>query len=74
VVDSTGEATRRGLIPFPPLPALVMLPFVALWGLAVDQTFLAIVIGALDVGLAFWLLGRLPVRPSVRNLLTVAKK
>jgi hypothetical protein len=71
VVDATGEATGRGLIPFPPLPALVLLPFVALWGLAVDQTFLAIVMGALDVGLAFWLLGRLPVRPAVRNLLTV---
>jgi hypothetical protein len=71
VVGPDGEATGRGMIPFPPLPAVVLLPFVALVGLAVDQTFLAIVIGALDVALAFWLLGRLPVRPAVRNLLTV---
>ena len=71
VVDADGEPTGRGMIPFPPLPAVVLLPLVALLGLAVDQTFLAIVIGALDVGLAFWLLGRLPVRPAVRNLLTV---
>lgn len=71
VVDADGEPTGRGIIPFPPLPAVVLLPFVALLGLAVDQTFLAIVIGALDVGIAFWLLGRLPVRPLVRNLLTV---
>jgi hypothetical protein len=71
VLDERGAPTGRGMIPFPPLPAVVLLPFVALFGLAVDQTFLAIVIGALDVGVAFWLLGRLPVRPAVRNLLTV---
>ena len=71
VVDAQGEPTGRGMIPFPPLPAVVLLPFVALLGLAVDQTFLAILVGALDVGIAFWLLGRLPVRPAVRNLLTV---
>jgi hypothetical protein len=71
VVDEDGAATGRGMIPFPPLPAVVLLPFVALFGLAVDQTFLAILIGALDVAVAFWLLGRLRVRPVVRNLLTV---
>jgi hypothetical protein len=71
ILGSGGVATGRGLIPFPPLPAVVLLPFVAVWGLAVDQTFLAIVIGALDVALAFWLLGRLPVRPAVRTLLTI---
>jgi hypothetical protein len=71
VVDAAGEPTGRGMIPFPPLPAVVLLPLVALIGLAVDQMFLAILIGAVDVGLAFWLLGRLPVRPAVRNLLTI---
>jgi hypothetical protein len=71
VLDEAGNATGRGLIPFPPLPALVLLPFVAVFGLAADQAFLAVVIGALDVALAFWLLGRLPVRPLIRNLLTV---
>ena len=71
MVDETGSATGRGMIPFPPLPAVVLLPFVALFGLAVDQVFLAGIIGALDVALAFWLLGRLPVRPAVRNLLAI---
>ena len=70
VTDATGAATGRGTIPFPPLPAIVLLPFVALWGLAVDQTSLAILIGAFDVALVYWLLGRLAVRPSVRNALT----
>ena len=71
VVDADGVRTGRGMIPFPPLPAVVLLPFVALFGLAVDQGFLAVVIGALDVAVAFWLLGRLPLRPAVRNLLTI---
>jgi len=71
VAGDGGAPTGRGRIPFPPLPALVLLPFVALAGLATDQVLLGIVIGALDVALAFWLLGRLAVRPAVRNLLTV---
>ncbi len=71
VVDAAGNPTGRGTIPFPPLPALVLLPFVALGGLAVDQAVLVVLIGALDVAVAFWLLGRLGLRPLVRNLLTV---
>jgi hypothetical protein len=71
VVDASGAPTGRGMIPFPPLPAVILLPLVALFGLALDHTFLAIVIGALDVGLAFWLLGRLQVRPAVQDLLTL---
>jgi hypothetical protein len=59
------------MIPFPPLPAVVLLPFVAIWGMATDQAFLAVVLGALDVGLAFWLLGRVPIRPRLRAGLTV---
>jgi len=36
-------------------------------GMATDQAFLAVVLGALDVGLAFWLLGRVPIRPASRR-------
>ncbi len=54
------------MIPFPPLPAVVLLPFVAVFGLALDQVLFAVVIGALDVAVAFWVLGRLGVRPAVR--------
>ena len=66
-----GLPSGRGIIPFPPLPALVLLPFVAVFGFATDQVLLGAVIGAVDVGLAFWALGRLPVRPWVRVLVTV---
>lgn len=71
VIGADGLPTGRGLIPFPPFPAVVLVPFVAVFGLAVDQVLLAIVIGALDVGLAYWVLGRLRVRPAVRRLLTL---
>jgi hypothetical protein len=71
VLDSSGSETGRGMVPFPPLPAVILLPFVAIWGMATDQAFLAVVIGALDVGLASWLLGRLPIRAGLRAALTV---
>jgi len=71
VVDAAGNKTGRGMVPFPPLPAVILLPFVAIWGIATDQAFLAVVLGALDVGLAFWLLGRLPIRVGLRAALTV---
>ena len=71
-VDDQGRATGRALIPFPPLPAVVLLPFVAVFGLATNAALIATVLGALVVGLAFWMLGRLPVRPSVRLATTVA--
>ena len=71
VLDATGNQTGRGMIPFPPLPAVFLLPFVAIWGMATDETLLAVVLGAIDVGIAFWLLGRLPVRAGLRAALTI---
>ena len=71
LLDAAGNETGRGMVPFPPLPAVVLLPFVAIWGLATDQAFLAVVLGALDVGVAFWLLGRLPIRAGLRAALTI---
>jgi hypothetical protein len=71
VVDAAGNQTGRGMIPFPPLPAVILLPFVAIWGMATDQALLAVVFGALDVGIAFWLLGRVPIRARLRAALTV---
>jgi hypothetical protein len=72
LTDDDGFATGRALIPFPPLPAVVLLPFVAVFGLATNESLIATVLGALVVGLAFWMLGRLPVRPTVRIATTVA--
>ncbi len=49
----SGRPIGRALIPFPPLPALVLLPFVAVFGLTTDAALIATVLGALVVGLAF---------------------
>ncbi len=66
-----GETTGYALLPFPPLPAVVLMPFVAVWGLATDAQLIAAVIGAIDVAIAFWVLGRLPIRPRVRVATTL---
>ncbi len=71
VLGPNGEPTGRALLPFPPLPALVLLPFVALWGLATNAQVLAAILGALAVGAAWWMVGRLPVRPRSRIAATL---
>ena len=63
---ATTDGVPRGLIPFPPLPAVLLMPFVAMWGLATDGQMIFAILGALDVGLAWWVLGRLPLRTWVR--------
>jgi len=72
VVDDQDRPTGRALVPFPPLPAVVLLPFVAVFGLATNAALITTVLGALVVGLAFWVLGRLPIGPGVRLTTTIA--
>ena len=61
----------RVLVPFPPLPALVLVPFVAVFGLFTDQEAVAIGIAALGVWLAWWMLAPLPISRGVRALTTI---
>lgn len=70
-LTAAGQATGRALIPFPPLPAIVLLPFVAIFGLTTNAQLIATILGAVDVLAAYWMLGRLPLRPSVRVIATV---
>jgi hypothetical protein len=65
------DGVPRGLVPFPPLPALVLMPFVALWGLATNGQLVFAIVGAIDIGIAWWMLGRLPIRLWVRIAVTV---
>ena len=70
--ELTGDPSTTGaLLPFPPLPAIVLLPFVALWGFATDIRAVSVLLGAVDVGLAWWALGGLPVSRRVRLATTV---
>jgi hypothetical protein len=67
----TTDGVSRGLLPFPPLPAVILLPFVAVWGLATNDQVVFTVLAALDVALCWWAIGRLRVGPLVRLATTV---
>jgi hypothetical protein len=64
-------STTAALLPFPPLPALVLLPAVVFYGLDTDQELIAAILAGVGVGLTFWMLGRLPIRLLVRIATTV---
>jgi len=66
------DGTPTGaLLPFPPLPAIVLMPFVAIWGLATDIRAVSVLVGVIDVGIAWWALGRLAVSRRVRLATTL---
>ncbi|HUQ44532.1 MAG TPA: hypothetical protein VM451_09030 [Candidatus Limnocylindria bacterium] len=64
-------APTGALLPFPPLPAILLVPLVAIWGLATDIRAVSVVFGLVDVGLAWWMLGRLPVSRRIRLATTI---
>jgi hypothetical protein len=66
-----GEFTGRVLLPFPPLPAIVLLPFVAAWGLSIDQESIAIGIAAVGVLATWWMLGGVRITLGVRVVTTL---
>jgi hypothetical protein len=69
VVSSDGAP--RGLIPFPPLPAMILVPFVAAWGLSADDQTIFTILAALDVAICWWMIGRLRIRPVARLATTL---
>ena len=56
----------RWFVPFPPGPALLLLPFVALRGVAFNEVALSVAVGALNVALMFRLLQVLASRSYSR--------
>ncbi len=44
---------------YPPMPALLLVPFVAVWGLSFSQVFASILLGSINVSLVFLLMRRL---------------
>jgi hypothetical protein len=63
---ASADGTPRGLIPFPPLPALILVPFVATFGLSTDDQTIFTALAALDVAICWWTLGRLRIEPVAR--------
>lgn len=63
---ASSDGVPRGLIPFPPLPALILVPFVAVWSLATDDQRIFTALAAVDVAICWWMLGRLRIKPISR--------
>ena len=55
----------------PPLPAFLLMPFAAIWGMDTNQTAFSLVSGAIDAALSWWVLGRLRLSVSARVWLTI---
>lgn len=68
---ASDDGVARGLLPFPPLPAVLLVPFVALWGLATDDQTLFTILAAIDVAICWWMLGRLRLQPAIRVATTL---
>ena len=61
----------RGQIPFPPLPAIILLPFVAVFGLGTNGAAVAAVLGAVNVVLCWLMLLGVTQRRSAALLATL---
>jgi hypothetical protein len=58
-LPGTAGEPSYALLPFPPLPAILLTPFVAIWGLATNSQLLGVILGAINVGLAWRMTTRL---------------
>jgi hypothetical protein len=54
----------------PPMPAVLLLPAVAIWGVDTDQVRISMFVGAINVALVWILLGRLNIKGVMRWVLT----
>ncbi len=53
-------------LPNPPLPSILLMPFVAIWGVATEQIRVCMLVGAIDVFLVWTLLGKMTVQGWLR--------
>ena len=69
--DVLPVAPGRAQLPFPPLPAIVLLPFVAIWGLGTNGAAVAAGLGAINVALCWLMLLAVTPRRSAALLGTL---
>ena len=58
-------------MPSPPVPAILLMPSVAIWGTGVDEVRISMLMGAANVALVWILLGRMNIKSWKRLLLTI---
>lgn len=56
-------------LPYPPAPALVLLPFESIWGTSFSEVYFSMVLGAINAVLFWYLLGLLNVGRTTKLLL-----
>jgi hypothetical protein len=71
-IEHVDRAGGGWYVPYPPMPAITVLPFVAVFGAGFDQGIAAALIGGLNVAILWTLLGKIGVAPLPRSALTVA--
>ncbi len=60
--DQIAQRETKTYVSFPPFPAVVMLPFVAIWGMATNDVLFNVLLAPLALALLFLLLRRLRAR------------
>ena len=70
-LPGTPGAPSYALLPFPPLPAILLTPFVAVFGLATNSQLAGVALGAINVGLAWRMTTRLTERRGAAALATI---
>jgi hypothetical protein len=71
-IEHVDRAGGGWYVPYPPMPAVTVLPFVAVLGPDFDQGYAAAILGGLCVALLWAILGWLGVTPQSRRSLTAA--
>jgi hypothetical protein len=59
-------------VAYPPMPGVLLVPVVAIFGTTIHQQVASSILGAVDVGLAWLVLGHFGLTPRVRAFLTAA--
>jgi len=71
-IEHVDRAGGGWYVPYPPMPAVTVLPFVALFGPSFDQGIASALVGGLNVALLWTLLGKIGVAPLPQRALTAA--
>ena len=71
-IEHVDRAGGGWYVPYPPMPALTVLPFVAVFGAGFDQGIASAIVGGLNVALLWTLLGKIGAAPRTRGALTLA--
>jgi hypothetical protein len=58
-------------VPYPPMPAILLMPVVAVFGTTIHQQVVSSILGAVDVGLVWLVLGRFALTMWARAFLTL---